>query len=73
MDEYAEALKKLFVKAYSSLAREGHEAKTMGQLVLAYQFVTRLRSELKIKVVGSEENMKQLLMKARFEEENERN
>ena len=60
MDEYAEALKKLFVKAYSSLARVGQEAKTMGQSVLANQFVARLRSGLKVKVVGSDRNMEQL-------------
>ena len=68
VDEYAEALKKLFVKAYSSLARGGQEAETMGQSVLANQFVAGLRSELKVEVVGSEGNMEQLLMKARFEE-----
>ena len=68
VDEYAEALKKLFVKAYSSLARRGQEAETMGQSVLANQFVAGLRSELKVEVVGSEGNMEQLLMKARFEE-----
>ena len=40
----------------------------MGQSVLANQFVAGLRPELKAKVVGSEGNMEQLLMKARFEE-----
>ena len=40
----------------------------MGQSVLANQFVAGLRPELKVKVVGSEGNMEQLLMKARFEE-----
>ena len=68
VDEYAEALKKLFVKAYSNLARGGQEAEVMGQSVLANQFVAGLRPELKAKVVGSESNMEQLLMKARFEE-----
>ena len=48
VDEYAEALKKLFVKAYSSLARGGQEVETMGQSVLANQFVAGLRSELKV-------------------------
>ena len=66
--EYAEALKKLFVKAYSNLARGGQEGVIMGQSVLANQFVAGLRPELKAKVVGSEGNMEQLLMKARFEE-----
>ena len=68
VDEYAEALKKLFVKAYSNLARGGQEAEIMGQSVLANQFVAGLRPELKAKVVGSEGNMEQLLMKARFKE-----
>ena len=68
VDEYAEALKKLFVKAYSNLARGGQEAESMGQSVLANQFVAGLRAQLKAKVVGSEGNLDQLLMKARFEE-----
>ena len=68
VDEYAEALKKLFVKAYSNLARGGQEAETMGQSVLANQFVAGLRAALKAKVVGSKGNLDQLLMKARFEE-----
>ena len=54
LDEYAEALKKLFVKAYSNLPRGGQEAETMGQSVLANQFVAGLRAALKAKVVGSE-------------------
>ena len=40
----------------------------MGQSFLANQFVAGLRPELKAKVVSSEGNMEQLLMKARFEE-----
>jgi len=68
VDEYAEALKKLFVKVYSNLSRGGQEAESMGQSVLANRFVARLRPGLKAKVVGNEGNMEQLLMKARFEE-----
>ena len=68
VDEYAEALKKLFVKAYSNLSRGGQEAESMGQSVLVNQFVAGLRPGLKAKVVGNEGNMEQLLMKARFEE-----
>ena len=67
-DEYAMVLKKLFLKAYSNLAGEGQEAEVMGQSVLVSQLVAGLRPELKAKVVGSEGNMEQLLMKARFEE-----
>ena len=61
-------MKKLFHKAYSNLARGGIEAEAMGQSVLANQFVSGLRSELKSKVVGFEGNLEQLLVKARFEE-----
>ena len=68
VDEYAEALKKLYAKAYFNLTRGGHEAEVMGQSVLANQFVAGLKPELKAKVVGSEGSMEQLLMKARFEE-----
>ena len=35
VDEYVEVLKKLFVKAYSNMARGGQEAEVIGQLVLA--------------------------------------
>ena len=56
------------MKAYSNLARGGQEAEVMDQSVLANQFVVGLRPELKAKVVGSEGNMEQLLMKARFKE-----
>ena len=40
----------------------------MGQTVLANQFIAGLRPELKAKVVGTEGNLEQLLLKARFEE-----
>ena len=68
VDEYAEALKKLFAKAYSKLARGGQVAESMAQSVLANQFEAGLRPELKSKVVGSDGNLEQLMMKARFEE-----
>ena len=68
VDEFAQELKKLFHKAYSSLARGGSEAESMGRSVLANQFVSGLRSELKSKVVGFDGNLEQLLVKARFEE-----
>jgi len=66
-DEYVEALR-LFVKAYSNLSRGGQKAESMGQPVLANQFVNGLKPGLKAKVVSNEGNMEQLLMKARFEE-----
>ena len=65
VDEYAEALRKLFSRAYSNLSGA---TETMGQSVLANQFVAGLCPELKAKVVGAEGNMEQLLIKARFEE-----
>ena len=68
VDEYAEALRKLFVKAYANLARGGQEAESMGQSVLANQFVAGLKPGLKAKVVGNEGNLEQLLTRARFEE-----
>ena len=47
VDEFAQELKKLFRKAYFNLTKGGTEAEAMGQTVLANQFVSGLRSELK--------------------------
>jgi hypothetical protein len=44
----------------------------MGQSVLANQFIAGLHSDLKSKVVGTEGNPEQLLLKARFEEAKKR-
>ena len=68
VDEYAQALRKLFAKAYPSVLRGTSESNSMGQTVLANQFVAGLRPELKAKVVGTDGNIEQLLVKARFEE-----
>ena len=68
MDEYAQALRKLFSKAYSTVLRGEPQSNSMGQTVLANQFIAGLRPELKAKVVGTEGNLEQLLLKARFEE-----
>lgn len=62
VDTYAQ---KLLAKAYGTTSRE---TEAMGQTVLANQFVSGLRSELKLKVVGAEGSLEQLLAKARFEE-----
>ena len=67
VDEFAQELNKLFHKAYSNLIRGGAEAEAMGQSVLANQFILGLRPILKSKVVGTEGNLEQLLVKARFE------
>ena len=42
----------------------------MGQSVLANQFISGLQPVLKSKVVGTESNLKQLLVKTCFEEAN---
>lgn len=55
MDAYAQDLRMLFNRAYP-LARQGTgEAQAMGQSVLAYQFVSGLRTKIKAKVAGTEE------------------
>ena len=66
--EYAQELRKLFARAYPNGVRGGPETKSIGQLVLANQFVSGLRADLKVKVIGSEGTMEQLLARARFEE-----
>lgn len=68
VDEYAQALRKLFAKAYPSVLCGMQESSSMGQTVLANQFVAGLCPELKAKVVGTEGSIEQLLVKARFEE-----
>ena len=71
VDDYTQALRKLFSKAYSSMLR-GPESNTMSQTVLANQFISGLRPDLKAKVVGTEGKLEQLVMKARFEEAKKR-
>ena len=68
VDNFAQDMRRLFQKAYPTTARGSQEAKEMGQSVLANQFVAGLLSELKVKVAGTEGNLKKLLTKARFEE-----
>ena len=68
MDDYAQDLRRLFNRAYPSAQQGTSEVESMGRSVLAYQFVAGLRSDIKIKVAGTEGNFEQLLMKARFEE-----
>ena len=67
VDGYAQDLRRLFCKAYSS-AEYGDQSDAMAQSVLAYQFVSGLRSDLKTKLVGREGTFEQLLAAARFEE-----
>ena len=68
MDDYAQDLRRLFNRAYPSAQQGTSEVESMGRSVLAYQFVAGLRSDIKIKVSGTEGNFEQLLIKARFEE-----
>ena len=68
MDEYAQALGKLFSKAYSTVLRGAPGSDCIGQTVLASQFVAGLRPDLKAKVVRTDGNLDQLLVKARIEE-----
>ena len=67
VDSYAQDLRRLFNRAYSSVSASG-DGDQMRQSVLAYQFVAGLRSELKAKLVGREGTFEQLLEVARFEE-----
>ena len=71
-DEFAEDLKKLYARAYTDVSRGGPEAERIGQSVLANQFITGLRPDLKGKVVGMEGTLDQLLLKTRFEEAKKR-
>ena len=68
VERYAQDLRVLFKRAYP-LAQQGtQEAETTGKSVLAYQFVSGLRPEIKAKVAGHEGDFEKLLTKARFEE-----
>ena len=68
VDEYAQELWKLYKKAYGRISMEGPGGEWMGQRLLANQFIVGLRPELKPKIVESEGNLGQLLVKAKFEE-----
>ena len=68
VDSYAEGLRGLFHKAYPSALQGSVEAESMGRAVLASQFVSGLRPEIKAKIAGTEGSMDALLTKARFEE-----
>ena len=68
MDDYAQELRKLFYRAYSTAQDAGNGAEAMGRSVLAYQFVAGLRDKLKAKLVGQSGSFEELLCKARFEE-----
>ena len=58
----------MFRKAYPSASRGSQEAEEMGKAVLASQFVTGLREDIKAKLARCDGDLDQLLIKARFEE-----
>ena len=68
VDEFAQELRKLYTKAYSTVTSGVPQAEEVGQRVLTSQFVAGLRSELQAKVMGLDGTMDQIVMKARFEE-----
>ena len=68
VDDFAEALRHLYSKAYAERFRGTAEAERMGETILANQFVAGLLPGLKAKVVGSDGTLDQILLKARFEE-----
>ena len=70
VDQFAQELRKLFRKAYSSsrTSRGRPEAEALGQSLLANQFIVGLKPELKKKMVGVEGSVDELLLKSRFEE-----
>ena len=68
VDDFAQELRKLHSKAYSTAVSGNSEAEKVGQIVLVNQFVSGLRSELQAKVVGVEGSMDEIVTKARFEE-----
>ena len=68
--QYAQELRRLHQNAYPESHSGSEDAKKMGRILLASQFVSGLRPEIKKGVTGSEQpgNIEQLLVKARFEE-----
>ena len=64
----AQDLQKLYNLAYAGATSEGPQAERMGQTLLANQFVTGLRANLKRKLSGTEGSLDELVLKARFEE-----
>ena len=68
VDDFAQELRRLHSKAYSTATSANPEAEQVGQIVLVNQFVSGLRAALQAKVVGVEGSMDEMIAKARFEE-----
>ena len=72
VDEYAQDLQQLFLKAYPRVQQGSSEAEQLGKSVLASQFVAGLRGNIKLKLAGSDGDFDHLLTRARFEEAKDR-
>ncbi len=59
---------RLFYLAYLRAQQGTQETEEMGRSVLASQFVSGLRREIRVKLAGMEGSWDQLLVKAQFEE-----
>ena len=68
VDQFAQELTRLFFRAYPNSQQGSSEAEAMGKAVLASQFVSGLRPDVKCKVAGCDGDIQQLLTKSRFEE-----
>lgn len=68
VEDYAQDLNRLYLRAYPPAERGSEDAERMGQTVLTYQFVAGLKPELRLKVAGNDGTFEQLLMRARLEE-----
>ena len=68
VDDYAQDLNRSYQKAYPQANQGSQEAETMVRTVLAYQFVSGILPEIKVKVAGIEDTFDQLWIKAHFEE-----
>ena len=68
MDSYAQDLRCLFNRAYLRAQQGTREAKDFEKSVLSYQFVARLRQEMRMKLAGMEGSFEQLPTRARSEE-----
>ena len=68
VDQFAQDLQKLYNLAYAGATSKGPQAERMGQTLLVNQFITGLQSDLKQKLIGTEESLEELILKPRFEE-----
>ena len=67
VDSYAQELRKLYQKAYTTTQQRSKEAEAMGRSVLAHQFIAGLLPHLKAKIAGQEGTFEEVLTRTRFE------